>query len=59
MENERVLGYHLAKELTHEDMHAVAGGNGDLKNKTTCTTSEYTYPIGMDIVIDSDVALDT
>ncbi|KTD25397.1 Uncharacterised protein [Legionella lansingensis] len=59
MQNDRVLGYNLAKELTHEDMREVAGGNGNLKNRTTCTTNEYTHPIGIDVTIDADLALDT
>jgi hypothetical protein len=58
MQEERVLGYKLAKELTYEDMREVAGGGGS-KNSTISTTNQYTHPIGMDMLFDSDLALDT
>lgn len=58
MENERVLGYRLATEITHEEMNEVTGGAGTSANSTFGTTNEYTHPIGTDIVIDQDFALD-
>lgn len=58
MSEGRVLGYKLSTEITYEEMNEVAGGSNSAHH-TMATTTEYTYPIGMDILIDHDFATNT